>query len=226
MSASRVVRSGRMRLLLLGRQREIAQTEERLEHAAHGRSSALLLHGEPGIGKSALLRDAIDRAGERGFLVLRTRGFEAETGIPFAGLLELLTPLLALRERIPEVQARALGSALALEPPTPFDRFAVPAGMLSLLGAVAEERPVLAVVDDVHWLDDASRDAVIFVARRLGAEGVVLLCSTRPVAGVVEAFAGVDALAVGGLEEDAARELLRREARRVAEEVADDLVAT
>ena len=84
-----------------------------------------------------------EQAAELGFVVLRARGYESESDIPFAGLLELLTPLLALRDKIPEVQARALSSALALEPPTPFDRFAVPAGMLSLLAAAAEEQPYL-----------------------------------------------------------------------------------
>jgi DNA-binding CsgD family transcriptional regulator len=216
--------------LLLGRQRELAQIDDLLHRAGGGKSAALLLHGEAGIGKSALLRQARERGEELGFAVLRTRGFETESDIPFAGLLELLTPLLALRDRIPEVQARALGSALALEPPTPFDRFAVPAGMLSLLAAAAEERPMLVVADDVHWLDDATREAIAFVARRLEAEGVVLLCAARADgrgSGVLEAFEGVDALAIGGLDDEAAAELLRREApHRIADEVASGLVAT
>jgi DNA-binding CsgD family transcriptional regulator len=216
--------------VLLGRQHELAHVEALLTGAKDGTSAALLLHGEAGIGKSALLRAALERAQELGFTVLRARGYESESDIPFAGLLELLTPLLALRDKIPEVQARALGSALALEPPTPFDRFAVPAGMLSLLAAAAEERPHLVVADDVHWLDDASRDALVFTARRLDAEGVVLLCAAR-VDGVgydvLDAFAGVEALAVPGLDDATAGELLRREARhRVADDVAVDLVAT
>jgi DNA-binding CsgD family transcriptional regulator len=215
------------RAVLLGRQRETAHIEELLDGAKEGKSAALLLHGEAGIGKSALLRAALDAAIDRDFGVLRTRGFESESDIPFAGLLELLTPLLHLRGQIPEVQAAALGSALALEPPTPFDRFAVPAGMLSLLAAAAEEKPYLVVADDVHWLDDASREALIFVARRLGAEGVVLLCAARPIGPVLEAFEGVADQAVVGLDDEAAAQLLKREARhRVADEVAQDLVVT
>ncbi|WP_187369281.1 helix-turn-helix transcriptional regulator [Baekduia soli] len=213
--------------MLLGRQREVAHIDDLLAGALAGTSSALLLHGEPGIGKSALLRHAGERATELGFGVVRTRGFESESDIPFAGLLELLTPLLALRDRIPEVQARALGSALALEPPAPFDRFAVPAGMLGLLAAAAEGRPQLVIADDVHWLDDASRDATIFVARRLGAEGVVLLCASRPDEAVLEAFTGVLAMEVTGLGDDDAGALLRRAvAGTLGERVAGDLIAT
>ncbi|WCB92002.1 hypothetical protein DSM104299_00683 [Baekduia alba] len=213
--------------LLLGRQRELAHIEDLLTAAQDGTSAALLLRGEPGIGKSALLRATLDQATALGYGVLRTRGFESESDIPFAGLLELLTPLLPLRDRIPEVQARALGSALALEPPTPFDRFAVPAGMLSLLAAAAEDKPYVVLADDVHWLDDASREALIFVGRRLGAEGVVLLCASREVREVVDAFAGVDQLAAAPLDDGDAAELLRRESKhRVSDAVAADLVAT
>lgn len=213
--------------MLLGRQRELAHIEELLTAAKDGTSAALLLQGEPGIGKSALLRATLDRATELGFGVLRTRGFESESDIPFAGLLELLTPLLPLRDRIPDVQARALGSALALEAPTPFDRFAVPAAMLSLLAAAAEEKPYVVLADDVHWLDDASREALVFVGRRLVAEGVVLICASRETREVVDGFAGIDRVAVAPLDDTDAAQLLRRESKhRVSDEVAADLVAT
>jgi DNA-binding CsgD family transcriptional regulator len=213
--------------VLLGRQREIAHIEDLLNGATEGKSAAVLLHGEAGIGKSSLLKAALDAASARDLGVLRTRGYESESDIPFAGLLELLTPLLPLRDRIPEVQARALGSALALEAPTPFDRFAVPAGMLSLMAAAAEERPYLVVADDVHWLDHASREALSFVARRLGAEGVVLVCASRVVDEVLAAFEGIESRAVSPLDDADAAALLRREApSHVADRVAADLVAT
>jgi ATP/maltotriose-dependent transcriptional regulator MalT len=213
--------------VLLGRQREIAHIDRLIDAARAGASAALVLHGPAGIGKSSLIAEAVRHAEEQGFLVLRTRGFESESEIPFGGLLELLTPLLHLRDRLAEPQARALGSALALEPPSPFDRFAVPAGMLSVLDAAATDQPVLACVDDVHWLDGASLEALAFVARRLGAEGVVLLLGTRPMDDVVGALAGVQTLEIPALEHDAARELLEQASpHALADHVADGLLST
>ncbi|HEV2061776.1 MAG TPA: ATP-binding protein, partial [Solirubrobacteraceae bacterium] len=132
--------------MLHGRDTEVERIAQLLEAARNGTSGALLITGEPGIGKTALLEHAIGSAA--GFNVLRARGYESERDLPYAGLHALLGPVLRLRERIPEVQAEALGTALALEPPAPHDPFAVPAGVLSLLAAAAEEQPVLAIVDD------------------------------------------------------------------------------
>ena len=103
--------------------------------------------------------------------VLRARGIETESDIPFAGLAELVSPLLDRLDAIPEVQARALRGALALGPATPHDRFTVPAGLLSLLGVAAEEQPVLAAIDDAQWLDEPSLEAFLFAGRRLGGGG-------------------------------------------------------
>ena len=125
------------------------------------------------MGKTTLLRDAADQA--HGMRVLRARGIESESELPFAALSELLSPLLDLRAEIPPVQAQAIGGALALEATPVTDRFAVAAGVLSLLAAAAERQPVLAIADDLQWLDEASREALLFAARRLDAEGVVLL---------------------------------------------------
>src|SRR4051812_23487837 len=134
--------------MLIGREREVAHIEGLLDAGRRGESSALLVTGDAGIGKSALLGEAGERAQALGIRVLRTRGFESESDIAFAGLLELLTPLLGLRDRIPEVQAAALGSALALEPPSPHDRFAVPAGVVHLPRAPPGGGARLAPVDD------------------------------------------------------------------------------
>src|SRR3954470_2914878 len=167
--------------MFVGRERERARIDRLLEEARAGRSGALLLHGEAGIGKTALMRWAIGRA--TGLRVLRARGIETESDIPFAGLAELVTPLLDRLDAVPEVQARALRGALALGPATPHDRFTVPAGLLSLLGAAAEEQPVLVAIDDAQWLDEPSMEAFLFAGRRLGAEGVARLwarCARSP----------------------------------------------
>src|SRR4051794_3103922 len=100
--------------MLVGRDRELGRIRELLDAAGDGRSSALLVHGEAGIGKTALLEAAAEEAAARGFGQFRARGYESESDIAFAGLLELVGPLLDRRDRIPEVQARALGAALAL----------------------------------------------------------------------------------------------------------------
>src|SRR5918999_477804 len=172
--------------MFVGRERERARIDRLLGDARAGRSGALLIHGEAGIGKTALMRWAIGQAS--GMRVLRARGFETESDIPFAGLAELVTPLLDRLDDIPEVQARALRGALALGPATPHDRFTVPAGLLSLLAVAAEEQPVLVSIDDAQWLDEPSLEAFLFAGRRLGAEGVAMLGSLR------------DGTAVAGME--------------------------
>ncbi|HEX8208493.1 MAG TPA: ATP-binding protein, partial [Solirubrobacteraceae bacterium] len=137
--------------MLVGRTRERSELEAVLEAARDGRSTVLIVHGEAGIGKTTLLDEAVAAAPD--FRVLRARGYESESDIPFAGLLDLLSPLLDLLDRIPPAQAAALRGSLALGEPVPHDQFAVPAAVLSLLAVAAEEQPVLVVVDDVQWLD-------------------------------------------------------------------------
>jgi hypothetical protein len=142
-----------------------------------GESATLILYGEPGIGKTRLLERAAVTAAD--FTVLRARPLEAESELGFAGLSELLRPVLHLLGRIPRPQKDALSGALALKPPVPGDRFAVAAATLSLLATAAEESPVLVVVDDAHWLDGPSREALLFAGRRLGREGVLMLLGMR-----------------------------------------------
>src|SRR3954451_12751670 len=163
--------------MFVGRGRERARIDRLLEEARAGKSGALLLHGGAGIGKTALRRWAIGEA--TGLRVLRARGIETESDIPFAGLAELVTPLLGRLDDIPEVQARALRGALALGPATPHDRFTVPAGLLSLLAVAAEEQPVLVAIDDAQWLHQAPPEGVPFAGRRIGAEGIAMLGALR-----------------------------------------------
>ena len=198
---------------LVGRARE----RERLDRLVVERGAALAVVGEPGIGKTALLDYARGRA-ER---VLNATGAETERDLPFAGLLALLLPLLPQLDRLPTVQARALKGALALGPPAPADRFGVHAATLALLAAAADEQPLLMVVDDAHWLDEASAEALLFVARRLAGEPIALLFALRPAEGGRLDLAGVERLAVDGLARSETAELLRG----VAPEVLDQLHA-
>ena len=205
--------------MLHGREQELELLRARLDGARHGRSFAVAVTGEAGIGKTALVAQILDEAHD--VRVLRGRGFESESEIPYAGLLALVRPLLDLAERLPEQQRAALESALALGPPTPQDRFAVPAALLGLLGAAADDQPLLVAVDDAHWLDPATREALLFAARRLEAEGVGVLLTVRVTDGEPATdLAGLERLEVGGLDEDGARSLL---AGHVAPSVADAL---
>src|SRR5262249_47602556 len=151
---------------LVGRCDERTRMDTLVTEARAGRGGALALVGEPGIGKSALLRTVRAQAGDA-FRVLSATGAEAAADLPFAGFLSLLRPLLSRTGDLPPVQARALEGALAVGPPARGDRLVVHAAALGLLTAAAAEQPVLAVIDDAHWLDDASADALLFAARRL-----------------------------------------------------------
>ncbi len=212
--------------MFVGRERERARIDRLLQDARAGRSATLLLHGEAGIGKTALMRWAIGQAS--GMRVLRARGIETESDIPFAGLAELVTPLLDRLDDIPDVQARALRGALALGPATPHDRFTVPAGLLSLLAVAAEEQPVLVSIDDAQWLDEPSLEAFLFAGRRLEAEGVAMLGSLRDGTAVSTMdVPWLERMPVPPLADEEARELLGSgQPERLAPSVADRLVST
>lgn len=162
-----------------------------------------MLHGEPGVGKSVLLSQAVESAA--GFRVLRATGVETELDLAFAGLDQLVRPVVSLAERLPGLQADALLGALGLVDPVSSDRFLVAAATLSLLSEVAEEGPVGCVIDDAQWLDQSSSEALAFAARRLEAEGIVLVVATRD-----EPWPGLPALRIGGLGSEDAGDLLRR----------------
>jgi DNA-binding CsgD family transcriptional regulator len=191
--------------VLIGREAELGRVERALKTARAGGSDVLVLRGQPGIGKTALLRAAIERAA--GMTVLRTRGLEGEAELPFAGIADLCGPVLGLRERLPAAQAAALAGALELEPAAPQARLAIGAAVLGLLTLAAEQQPVLCVIDDLQWLDEPSLEALRFAARRLGADGVALLAAQRPER---EVAPGIETLEVGPLAADRAHELLPR----------------
>jgi DNA-binding CsgD family transcriptional regulator len=192
--------------VFVGREAERERIDTLLSGARAGSGGALVLRGEPGIGKSALLRYAEDRADD--MRVLRARGVEAEAELPFSGLHELLRPALELLDEIPERQAGALRGAFGLGPPLDA-RLLIGAGTLSLLAAAAEEQPLLCLIDDAHWLDAASSDAFVFVARRLEADSVTVLFAAREQEPRVFEPPGIADLTLTGLELAEAVELMR-----------------
>jgi DNA-binding CsgD family transcriptional regulator len=192
--------------MLYGRDTERALIDRYLTHVREGRSGAMVLLGEPGIGKSSLLAHALDKAD--GMRVLHACGVESESELTFATLHQLLRPVLDRMGRLPAPQAGALEAALGLAPSGGDDRFLVAAGLLTLLGEAAEDRPVLCVVDDLQWADQPSADALGFAARRLEAEGVLLLIAAREAALSPSATEGLTVLPVAGLDAAAASTLL------------------
>ena len=192
--------------MLLGRDRERAGIERALELARAGTSATLGLVGEAGIGKTALLEHATECA--VGMRVLSARGIESEAQIPFASLLELLRPALAVLDRIPEPQAVALEGALALRRGPAQERFAVGAATLSLLAAYAEDGPVVVLVDDAHWLDRSSAQALLFAFRRLVADPIAVLIAVREGDPSLLDGADLPALHLAGLTSSEAATLL------------------
>src|SRR3954462_1611959 len=188
---------------LTGRQNELHTLECLLAAVRAGESRALVLRGEPGIGKTALLEHAVEAAPE--FRVARAAGVEAEMELPFAALQALCAPMLDRLEQLPAPQRDALGVAFGLQAGGPPDRFLVGLAALSLFSDVADEQPLLCVVDDAQWLDRASAQALVFVARRLLAESVALVLVAREPGDELE---GLPKLAVEGLSTGDARALL------------------
>jgi len=190
--------------VLLGRRDECAAVDRLLAAARGGNGGAIVVHGEPGIGKSALLDHATAEASD--FHVLRTVGNEAEVEVAFAALHQLCAPHLADRGRLPAPQRDALGVAFGLDGGAAPDRLVLGLAVLNLLSQLAGERPVLCVVDDAQWLDRESAQAVAFAARRLATERIAFVFGARSIPRDLD---GLAELRVDGLDQQAALTLLR-----------------
>jgi len=207
--------------MLRGRRDECAVLDRLLDHGRAGSSGVLVVRGEAGIGKTALLDYAVEAGSD--LRVLRAAGVESEVELAFAALHQLCAPTLDLLERLPGPQREALETTFGLGAGAVPDRFLVGLAVLSLLSEAAEERPLLCVVDDSQWLDRASAHAVLFVARRLLAESVVMVFAARERS---DQYAGLPELVVEALGDADARALLASVIPgRLDERVADQLVA-
>lgn len=207
---------------LIGREAECALVYRLLDEARKGRSGSLVLLGEPGIGKSALLEYAVSSAAAD-MRTLRVTGLEAVSEAPFAALGELLRPARRAMRRLSAARRQALRTALGLDGGGDTEPLAVAAATLALLALLAEQGPLLCVVDDAHWVDRESVEALTLVAGRLAVEGIVVLFAAREGEGFDAR--GLPEAEVGGLAPEAARVLLARHAPRgLAPEVADRLV--
>jgi DNA-binding CsgD family transcriptional regulator/tetratricopeptide (TPR) repeat protein len=213
--------------MLLGRRGEREAIERLLRQAKVGRSGTLVIRGEAGIGKTALLKHVCDTAS--GFRVEHAVGVESEMGFAYAGLHQLCAPLLDRLGALPDPQQAALGVAFGLRAGDPPDRFLVGLATLSLLAEAAEERPLLCLVDDAQWLDEASVQTLGFVARRVEAERLALVFalrdpSTNPSG--TEVFAGLPDLGLCGLGDVDARALLATAVKTPLDEgVRDRIIA-
>src|SRR3984885_3609504 len=207
--------------MLRGRRNECAVLDRLLDGAGAGRSGALVVEGEAGVGKTALLDYAVASASD--LRVLGAVGVESEMELAFAALHQLCAPVLDRLHRLPVPQSNALLTTFALRAGPVPDRFLVGLAVLSLLSEVADERPLVCVIDDAQWLDRASAECVAFVARRLLAEAVVMLFAARDQSDV---FTGLPGLVVGGLRAADARSLLVSVIPgRLDERIADELLA-
>jgi DNA-binding CsgD family transcriptional regulator len=208
--------------VLVGRDRECARIDELLAGALAGDSGSLFVRGEPGMGKTALLEYAASRA--VGMELLTTAGVEAEADLGFAGLYGLLRPIVDHLSELPEIQAEALAGALGLAPSTGSDRFLASAAVLGLLAEAAEELPLLCLVEDAHWLDTPSADALIFAARRLRAERVAIVFAARE--GEARTFegCGLPELVLQGLADEDALELLADRSSEIVSSVREQLL--
>jgi DNA-binding CsgD family transcriptional regulator/tetratricopeptide (TPR) repeat protein len=191
--------------VLTDRLSERAELDRLVDTVRGGESGVLVVHGDPGVGKTMLLDHLAGRASGSGCRVARAAGVQSEMELAFAGLHQLCAPMLNRAERLPEPQRDALQTAFGIAAGSPPDRFLVGLAALSLLTGVAGERPLICLIDDEQWLDQASAQALGFTARRLAADPVGLVFAARDPSADLAGLPGLD---VDGLHEDDARLLL------------------
>ncbi|MET8982261.1 AAA family ATPase [Streptomyces sp. NPDC004539] len=192
--------------MLYGRSVEQGRLDDLVSEAIAGRSGSLLLRGEAGIGKTVLLDGLADRASALGVHLVRIRGIEPEADLAFAGLVQLVWPFQQRLDALPEAQAYALRSVLGSSEERGTDRFLTGLAVLTLLADLADDGPLLCLVDDAQWLDQASAEALLFAARRLGAERIAMVLASRETG---PAFGGLPELSLPRLGPEESARLLR-----------------
>jgi predicted ATPase len=217
---------------LVGREAQLRAIDAVLAGLS-ARGDALLLRGDAGIGKSSILAEAGERARGQGMVVLGATGVQSEAKLPFAGLHQLLRPILGDIERLPSRQHTALQAAFGMIDEAAPDPFLIGLATLDVLSDVASTSPVLVLIDDAQWIDPATSDAIFFVARRIASDPVVVLAATRD--GIRSRFdqAGWPEIYIDRLDDASARELIEKEApdltptmrQRVLEEAAGNPLA-
>ncbi|QXE35419.1 LuxR family transcriptional regulator [Streptomyces sp. GMY02] len=185
------------------------------------RGRAIGLFGEPGVGKSALLAEVVEHARSAGFTVLTARGNQSESRLPFAGLHQLLRPLLPRVDRLPAVQRDALLACFAMSDATEVQPFFTSLAVLELLVDSAEHLPVLVCLDDLHWMDQPSIDVLAFVSRRIASERVIVLCTSRPESLPFADAHTIEWVELEGIDEAASAALLDARAPRLVPTVRD-----
>ena len=215
MSTRRIVNYGAAGGPIFDRERELARIGQLLDGVSE-RGAALLVRGEPGIGKSTLLAAASQRAEAAGMRVLRTTGVQSEARLPFAGLHQLVLPVLGRAEHLPAPQRTALLAAFGMVEAEVPDRFFVALALLELLSDVAEQEPLLVVAEDAQWLDRSTVGVLAFVARRVEHEPIVVLVASREGEESPINDAGLPTLRLGGIDDEPAGELLDTHHRQLA----------
>ena len=193
--------------MLVGREHELAKLRSRLRSAADGHGSALVIFGDPGIGKSALVEHALYDWPSPS--VLRSAGSEFEVELPYAALQQFCAGILDYRMKLPRAQRQVLESVCGLGAPATGEAFAVGLASLGLLSRASDDHPVICVVDDAHWVDAASAQALAFIARRIEHERIALVLVMRD-PDVRPELSGIDRLAIGRLDDAQAHVLLSR----------------
>ena len=208
--------------MIVGRDAELGRLDELLAGLREGAGLAVVVHGEPGIGKTTLLDAVLERARDT-VTTLRARGAESEGELAFSALVDLLEPVLRDLQTLPAAQEAALAGALALAPPAPGDRLAVCVATLGLLRAATERGPVLVVVDDLQWVDASSRECIEYVARRASGSLAVVMAARDP--WQPPQGTRLEEIALHPLDADGAASLLRHRAHGLTPQVAAAVVA-